>query len=198
MKATTKRSLASGALLLVLPLLAHASASLSINDPGSGAPTVLVSGFDATSFNGQLNVDSYDLHGEYLSTTLIPNGTSIVVNIDLLEPAGGDIPAGQISDTLNMVFTGHAPSPGDNNNVSIDLHFRSDTGVSLGGLTNAINFYETGQFQNLSSYVVAAGGPSDFSVQALSGAPEPGSFGLLVLGSAGVAAGLWRKRKIAK
>ena len=102
-------------------------------------------GFDATSLNVQLNPESVDIHGEYLSTLNLANGTSVAANFDFMEPTFEE-PAGValISDTLNIVFTGHTPATADPNNISVDIHFRSDSDpTGLPGLTNDISLADS-------------------------------------------------------
>jgi hypothetical protein len=65
------------------------------------------------------------------------------VHINFLEPYNdGGSPVGSLSGTLNMVFTGIAPFPGDPDNVSVDLHFRSDPYAVA--LPSAYTIYENG------------------------------------------------------
>jgi hypothetical protein len=183
-------------LLVLVPALAQAGVILSIDDRGAdpSVPVASFSGFDLLSLNSQSSTGAFDLHGEYTSTSLIANGQTVSVNFNFLEPVG-EPNAGQVSDTLNIVFTGHTPTAGDNNNVSVDLHFRSDADpFGVPGLTNPIILTETGGFQNLSALIQAAGGPADFQVSVASDVvPEPGTLGLLCLGIGALVIGRHRQ-----
>ena len=164
---------------------AHASAvSVSINDLTTKVACTAV-GFDPNSMvMGQL-LDGLDLHASYLSNSAPPVGVSRVVNFNLFDPASE---GGGLSDTLNIVFTGETPIPGDMNNVSVDLHFRS--GSYAVTLPSAVDISETGTWQNLSGYVASGGGPQDFTISVASAVvPEPRSLlywgaGLLLMTTA--------------
>ncbi len=201
MKSVNGWRLASAAILLLSPMLAHAGVIVTIDDRELGPvnPVVTIAGFDPTTVNQQVNPEAFDLHGEYLSTMLIPNGTSISVNFDFLELLGGP-ETGLISDTLNIVFTGHTPVTGDVNNLSVDMHFRSDTDpFGLPGLSNAITITETGNFQSLTNMIQQAGGPSDFGISVASGAvPEPSAFNLMCIGGIAILLGRLRSGRTAK
>jgi MYXO-CTERM domain-containing protein len=185
--------------ILMAPVVGHASILFSIDDLTDVVSIVGISpyGFDPTSLNTQTNGENSDLHGEYLSSLNLTNGASIVVNFDFLEPAF-EPNAGLPSDTLNIVFTGHTPVAGvDVNNISVDLHFRSDVDPnSLPPLANPINLTETGAFQPLGSLIAQNGGPGDFQVPVRSDVvPEQGSFTLLGTGLLLALAGHRRRRK---
>jgi hypothetical protein len=149
-------------------------------------------GFDPNSLLIQQGYEAFDLHGEYLSATPPPVGTVIVVNVNFLESsAEPGSPKGSLSDSLSIVLSGITPFPGDLCNVSVDLHFRSDPYAVW--LPNAFNIYENGLYQNMSSYIVANGGPNDLTVLVASDVPEPGSLILLGSGVLGLA-GMLRRR----
>lgn len=175
------------AIALVVPSIGRAGVIVSINDLAETGVTGNVSGFDPASLNIQALLESFDLHGEYSSQTQLADGHSVTANFNFLEPTPcfelGCV-AGSLSDTLNIVFTGHAPVTGDQNNLSVDLHFRSnDDGNAVSPLAGAFTLNETGGFQDLSRLVVQSGGPVDFQISVASdtGVPEPAT--LLLFGS---------------
>ena len=117
--------------------------------------------------------------GEWISVNPPPVGVAIVVNINFLEPYNDDgNPVGRLSDSLNMVFTGIAPFPGDLDNVSLDLHLWSDPNAVP--LPNAYTLYENGPFQDVTHFVVCNDGPTDVTMLVASSLPEPMS--LLLMG----------------
>jgi len=82
----------------------------------------------ATSLGG------IDLHLEYLSTLNIAPGISFVDNFNIFGPGFAPYEASTVlSDTLSIVFSGHTPTAAGADNLSIDMHFRSesDTGVPV-------------------------------------------------------------------
>jgi hypothetical protein len=114
------------------------------------------------------------------------------VNINFLEPYNDDgNPVGRLSDSLNMVFTGIAPFPGDLDNVSLDLHLWSDPYAVP--LPNAYTLYENGPFQDVTHFVVCNGGPTDVTMLVASSLPEPMSLLLMGSGALGLASVLWRR-----
>lgn len=68
----------------------------------------------------------FDAHFEFFSTDpLVPHpGISTTLGIDILEPPLG---SNVFSDTLSITLTGQAPTVSNNTNVSVDLHFGSDS-----------------------------------------------------------------------
>jgi len=84
------------------------------------------------------SLGSFDAHFEYLSNTAPAPGNTVSVNFNIYgaeDSMGAD--STTPSDTVNVVFTGHTPGAGDLNNVSVDMHFRSDNenGIALPALT---------------------------------------------------------------
>lgn len=141
-----------------------------------------------------------DFHFEYLSND--PNrplpGTAFITNYNIFSPLpisydpNNHPPFSQrVSDTLSITITGHTHvgGPNDFNNVSVDMHFRSDSAdeISPIALVNAINIFETGQYQVVNS------GLSDLIVEFrsdVSEIPVPAAAWLLgsgLLGLLGVA-----------
>jgi hypothetical protein len=161
-------------------------------DPAVYAVGVAPYGFDPGSLSIQSGAafpEQFDLHGEYFTNGFPVNGIPIVVNFNIFEEA----PFGnEISDTLNIVFTGHSPTINDPSDVSVDLHFRSDIdgGPGLQALANAIAIFEVPGFMQLD--IQAAGGPTDFSIAVRS--PEPSTFVMLGLGIGSLFACHLRKR----
>lgn len=167
-------------------------------------------GFDPSTFTMQVvqegigvpNFGIADLHGEWADVNPLDVGETISVNFHLIEPIGEPNP-GSISDTINVVLTGHTPN-GHNNNMSVDFHFRSDTldGIAPPGLTNPIALIETGRFQDLTPFIrdatsVPGGRPGLENLQVFvrSDVPEPGS--MAMLGGIAISGGLmvWRRRR---
>lgn len=93
-----------------------------------------------------------DFHFEFLSVD--PNrpvpGAFITLSYNIL-----GINPQHLSDTLSITVSGHTPTGGstDQNNVSVDLHFRSDTldDIPPLPLANGVSIFETGQYQLVNS-----------------------------------------------
>ena len=185
---------------LSVPALAIAApVTISISDLLEGNPVATVMGFDPATLNTHADSESFDLHGEYVSALNLANGTTITVNFNFMEPLFEE-PTGValISDTLNVVFTGHTPTANDTSNISVDLHFRSDSDpLGVTPLTGAISLAETGALQNLTSDITRGGGPADFNISVASDVvPEPGTVTLLLIGAGGILiGGMLRRRR---
>ena len=141
-----------------------------------------------------------DAHFEYLSAD--PNapapGVSTAYNFNIYE----DLAHTELSDTWNIVITGHSPTAGDNSNVSVDSHFRSDSLDDIlppalsGGVLAAVTENQflpppSGLPDNTYQYVLQANGApllSDFTTGFNSAVPEPASMALLGVALAGLAA----------
>jgi len=128
-----------------------------------------------------------DAHFEYVSSD--PNapapGGTLTFNFNIYEDAAHT----QLSDTWNIVITGHTPTGADNANVSMDTHFRSDSldGVLPPPLVNGVPITEN-QFLRAPSGVPDGTyqyvGPllSDLTTGFNSAVPEPSTFTLLGIG----------------
>lgn len=127
-----------------------------------------------------------DFHFEFLSTD--PNrpvpGMFSILSYNILGSPTANLPG----DTLSITVSGHTPTgASDFNNVSVDLHFRSDSANEMNPvpLSNALNIFETGQYQAVNS------GLSDLKVEFRSDVvPVPAAVWLLgsgLLGLIGVA-----------
>ncbi len=148
-------------------------------------------GFDPTSLNIQANPEDFDLHGEYRSVLALPPGLTISVNINFLEGPGQDL-----SDTLNIVFTGHTPVAQDASNISVDMHFRSDSETGgLPPLVNGIPVPEVPGFMVMDGLIMAAGGPADFHLSVQSDSvPDGGSTLASLLGASALLLETFRRR----
>ena len=176
----------------MVPVATHAAATtVTINDLHDTVTGTAV-GFDPNSLFVRAGLEAWDMHGEWISVNPPPVGVSIVVNINFLEPYNdGGSPVGSLSDALNMVFTGIASFPGDLDNVSLDLHFRSNPYAI--GCRMPTRFNENGLFQDMSPFIVASGSPTDITVVVASDVPEPRRPLLMGSGSLGLA-GVLRRR----
>ncbi|HTI69732.1 MAG TPA: hypothetical protein VMF06_07185 [Candidatus Limnocylindria bacterium] len=89
-------------------------------------------------------------------------GITLVNNYNIFDGTG------VLSDTLNIVVTGHTPAFTGDANVSVDVHFRSDSldGISPTFLANGTPVVETGGFQLFGT------GLTDFKIYAASEVPE--------------------------
>ena len=90
-------------------------------------------------------------------------GGVVVHNYNFFDPI-----TGALSDTLNITLTGHTPAFQGDANVSVDLHFRSDSlnDIPPIALENGVATTETGNFQLFGT------GVTDFQVWAGSEVPE--------------------------
>jgi PEP-CTERM motif len=126
---------------------------------------------------------------EYLSTDTanVPApGNSFTLNYNIFEPNSTIL-----SDTLSITVSGHTPAFTGDDNVSVDIHFRSDSTdeIPFTALQSASTIFETGGFQTVSS------GLSDLTVKFASDVPEPASLGLFGSALIGMAVLGRRKRK---
>jgi hypothetical protein len=191
------------------------------NDPFSsgfifGRPDgLLAGGFDnahgdsiaITNENVTSAPGTIDMHLQYFSQGPgIPDpGSVVIANFNILGGLEG------LSDTLNIVFTGLLPNPDSLDNVSVDLHFESESENGLiqplldpGPNGHLFEVYEgVGSvldqgvwFNDVSPLLQAAVGPAypgDFHVR-YSSTPEPATLALIGLGLAGLAASRRRAR----
>ena len=138
-------------------------------------------GFDPNSLSyesGPNFPEQFDLHGEYFTMSQLPLGFSLTVNFNFFD----DPALTFCGDTLSITFTGHEPSAVDFNNMSVDLHFRSDLNelglTPLDGPIPPVNLFEVDGFMQLDSYIVSHGGPVDFSI-AVQSVPAPSTLALV-------------------
>lgn len=134
-----------------------------------------------------------DIHFEYTSGGNFPSpGSVVTTNYNIFEnPHNAGDSSVSPSDTLGIVLTGHSPGAGDTNNVSVDMHFRSDSLDSIAPplLAGGLSVTEIGGYQSVQS------GLSDFGVVFASDVPEPATLGLFGIGMAALR--LVRRRKAA-
>ena len=139
-----------------------------------------------------------DAHFEYLSND--PNapapGVTLSYNYNIYEDAAHTI----LSDTWNIVITGHTPTSADDSNVSFDSHFRSDSLNEVvppplaGGVLQAITENQflpppSNRPDDTYQYVFTpTGAPllSDLTLGFNSAVPEPSACILLGIGVLGV------------
>ncbi len=153
-------------------------------------------GSDAAELSIKHHAGLLDFGGDYVSTKVLAPGSTIVRNFNLYDGA-------TLVETLNIVLTGESPDRFDPDNMSFDVHARSNyfgllTPLPDGPITLLYNLQVPRGWFNLSPYIEANGGPSDFelSVEVLAPAPEPGSITLLFSVSLiGSAFGWLRRRR---
>ena len=143
-------------------------------------------GSDADELTIKHHAGLLDLSGDYVSTRVLLPGTTIVRNFNLYNGA-------TLLETLNIVLTGESPDSFDADNLSVDVHARSNffgvlSPLPGGPITLLYNLQVPKGWFDLSGDISANGGPADFgvSVEALAPVPEPSSIGLLfgVVGTA--------------
>lgn len=108
-----------------------------------------------------------DGHLEFVATgaTVPGNGAAVTANFNIYGSPDDADPT-HLSDTLQITFTGHTPTGGDPNNVSVDLHFVSDApGATLSPLVSATSITETGTYQDMSALINTAVGINNFHLQ---------------------------------
>jgi hypothetical protein len=133
-----------------------------------------------------------DMHLQYIDRTPLANGGLESVNLNIVEAPGSTT----ISDTLGITFTGQTPTAGDANNMSVDLHWRSEStdGLPLPALSNAHTIDEiTFDQKDLWSFINGDTGLSDFHIR-ISSVPEPSSVVMLGLGTLGLLGYVARRR----
>jgi len=182
---------------LVLPSIAHATAVVTIDDltnsvVGSVTGTVVGVPVIVNTTEAIGTLGGSDIHLEYVSADpgVPAPGTTIVTNYNIFEP--GTL-AAVLSDTLSIVLTGHSPTAPGDANVSVDLHFRSDSADEILplALAGGIPITETGSFQTVGS------GLSDLIVSFRSDVEVPEPFTLGLFGMGALALGLLRRRRAA-
>jgi hypothetical protein len=132
-----------------------------------------------------------DIHLEYTTAANIVPGEVRVVNFNFYCPLEGTA----VSDTLGITFTGHTLDE-LGRNVSVDLHFRSDTldGIAPPPLVNGISVMETNDYVDVTALITGATGIGDFHTRVASDCiPEPASLTLLTMGAASFAGYGWRR-----
>ena len=191
-------SLAMGvSMCAVLPDLA-AAATVTIGDltdnlsvSSSESSALLVITDEAPGVLGKV-----DAHFDFLSTDPLAPGVTKTTNYNIFGPGG------QLSDTLNIVVTGHTPTTSDN--VTVDMHFLSDTAdesVSLLVLlANGISITETGLLQEVNGGVadLTVQFTSDVSDADVSATPIPAAFPLFATGLGALGLLGWRRKRKAQ
>ncbi|HWB14722.1 MAG TPA: PEP-CTERM sorting domain-containing protein [Pirellulales bacterium] len=191
------------------PHLASADVALLIDDYAEQPLALhLLGSYDPTSVNKQVVnenigvIGSADAHFEFFSNdpNVPANGQTLTYNFNIFSPrdVSPNNPTG-LSDTWNIVLTGHAPTPGDANNVSVDTHFRSDSldeipPTPLVNATGILERYDLGPPSGHPDGTYQYVGPllSDLTTGFNSSAPEPSSIAMLGVGIAGL---FYRRRR---
>jgi hypothetical protein len=190
-------SLAMGvSLCAVLPDLA-AAATVTIGDltdnlsvSSSEFSALLAITDEAPGVLGKVNA-----HFDFLSTDPLAAGVTKTTNYNIFGPSGG------LSDTLNIVVTGHTPTADDNTNVTVDMHFFSDTAdenVSLLVLlANGIPITETGLLQEVNGGIadLTVQFTSDVSDADVSATPIPAALPLFATGLGVMGLLGWRRKR---
>jgi hypothetical protein len=172
------------------------SSPASVKGFSPAATAVLTNEIPGAS--GQLG--AFDAHFEYLSANPLANGFSVTKNFNIFGAVGGPEP-GELSDTLSIFFTGQTPSSGDLNNMSVDLHFRSDNEtIGLPPLTSAVSVNELTAlpgYVDLSSQIAGGGiQTGEFNLRfASTDIPEPGPIALAAVGGAIAGVVAWCRRR---
>lgn len=182
-------------IVLAVPGAANATAVVTIDDLTDiiGGTATGVNNLSLQTTNEAPGIlGGADFSFEYLSND--PNapapGAQILRNYNIFEPNSNII-----SDTLSISIVGHTPTgTDDNNNVSVDIHFRSDSADEIPplALADAFSIFETGDYQLVDS------GLTDLNVSFRSDVetPEPVTVSLLGAGLLGMAGLRLRKKRL--
>lgn len=183
----------SASLMPALLAPAGAGVILSINDLGDSLSAIATGPAHNVSYQIGTETSTHlgmaDSAFEFFSASPLLPGQVNVLTYNIMDPG----PAGQmssiISDTLSITLTGHTPGFLGDDNMSADIHFRSDGVNNLlpPALFGGVSVLELSQWQTVPS------GNGDLTVRFAS-APDAG--GTLALFGLGITAMFGAQRKL--
>lgn len=177
----------------VLPALvtpAGAGVIVSINDLQDNLSAIVTGPAHNVSYQIGTETSTHlgmaDSGFEFFSATPLLPGQVSILSYNIMDPG----PAGQISDTLSITLTGHTPAFLGDDNMSADIHFRSDgvNGLLPPSLFNGNAVLELSQWQSVPS------GNGDLTVRFASAPDAGGTLALFGLGILAMMGAQWKLR----